>query len=122
MSGISTFQNIYFYSREVINNEVPQNEKKNTDDDDDQNYNQNDTHDECQDNNNNNKITITIRILLINSIHIRMQCSCAVPSLIGLVHGATELRVFTVVVFRAASIGGHACVGSVGGLAWFPGV
>ena len=28
MSGISTFQNIYFYSREVINNEVPQNEKK----------------------------------------------------------------------------------------------
>ena len=30
MSGISTFQNIYFYSRGVINNEVPQNEKKNT--------------------------------------------------------------------------------------------
>ena len=28
MSGISTFQNIYFYSREAINNEVPQNEKK----------------------------------------------------------------------------------------------
>ena len=29
MSGMSIFQKIYFYSRKVINNEVPQN-KKNT--------------------------------------------------------------------------------------------
>ena len=72
-----------------------------------------------------------------------MQCNCAVATYICLLHGAMELRVFTVVygVHHVALIGGglllamaetivhwlclpqrSAHVGSVGHLAWFSGV
>ena len=38
-----------------------------------------------------------------------MQCSCAVSTLVCLVRGATELRMFTVVTIRANLIGAVGC-------------